>query len=172
MSFSRDYNLARLGNAGDEVRIEADEAERGEIAALAGALSLPCLAATVRLQKDGAAKFHLSYRLEAEVAQACVVTLEPVTSRMDRSFVRELHFRGPGRAAGAAASAELSPDEGEEVEEIGSLHFNLAGPVVEEFLLALDPYPRRPGAEFDPGEDAKDRPESPFAALKSLKPSK
>ena len=173
MSFSRDYNLGRLGAVGDEVRIEASEAERADIAVLAGALSLERFAATVVLKKEGSAKYLLAYTLEAEVTQACVVTLEPVPSRIERGFRRELHFRGTGRHATAMPSTlEISPDENDEVEEIENLHFDLAVPLLEEFLLALDPYPRRPGVEFDPGDEAKARPESPFAALKSLKPSK
>jgi len=173
MSFSRSYNLARLGNTGDTVRLEADADERAVIAAEAGALALESLAASVVLKKEGAATFLLSYTLEAEVAQACVVSLEPVPARIERSFRRELHFRGTGwHAAETPSTLVISPDEGDEVEEIDSLHFDLAAPVLEEFLLALEPYPRRPGVEFDLGEEAKARPESPFAALKSLKPSK
>ncbi len=173
MSFSRLYNLARLGNAGDEVCIEADAAERAGIAVMAGALSLERLAARVVLKKEGAANFLVAYALEADVTQACVVSLEPVVSRIARSFRRELHFRASGRHAIETPSAlEISPDENDEVEEIESLHFDLAGPLLEEFLLALDPYPRRAGVEFDHGEASVAPPESPFAALKSLKPSK
>jgi hypothetical protein len=40
---------------------------------------------------------------------------------------------------------------------------------MEEFLLALDPYPRRPGVAFDPAAAGDPPPESPFAVLKSLK---
>ena len=173
MSFSRSYNLARLGNTGDEVRFEADADERAAIAVLAGALSLERLTVRVGLKKEGAANFLLAYALEAEVTQACVVSLQPVTARIDRSFGRELLFRVGGRHAAAAPSTlEISPDEGDEVEEIESLHFDLATPVIEEFLLALDPYPRALGVQFDPGEEGAARPESPFAALKSLKPNK
>ena len=54
-------------------------------------------------------------------------------------------------------------------EEIESLHYDLAGPVLEEYVLSLDPYPRRPGVEFAPETGPLDRPESPFSVLKSLK---
>jgi uncharacterized metal-binding protein YceD (DUF177 family) len=172
---SRSYNLGRLGNAGDEVHIEADEAQCAAIAAMAGALSLSRFAATAVLTKTASDKFLLSCRLEADVTQACVVTLEAVAAHIERAFSRELHFTGTGRrpAAGSDPGAqELSLDEGEETEEIESLHYDLVGPLLEEFLLALAPYPRCPGVEFDPGQAASLRPESPFAALKSLKSSK
>jgi uncharacterized metal-binding protein YceD (DUF177 family) len=174
---SQAYNLARLGNAGDAVRIEADEGQRAAIAVLAGVLSLPRFAATVALKKTTPTRFLLSYRLEAEVAQACVVTLEPVVAKIDHAFTRELHFSAAPRHRSETAdldlsSGDLSLEETEEPEEIQSLQYDLAGPVIEEFLLSLDPYPRCPGVEFDPGAGATQRPESPFAVLKSLKPSK
>ena len=40
---------------------------------------------------------------------------------------------------------------------------------MEEFLLAIDPYPRAPGVAFQPPEGMADKPESPFAVLKGLK---
>lgn len=174
---SQIYNLARLSNAGDTVRIESDESQRMAIATLAGALALPRFVAGVDLKKNSPTRFLLSYRLEAEVVQACVVTLEPVTTNIDHAFTRELHFSGTGRhpseTAGLDPSGQdLSFEEGDEPEEIESLHYDLAGPALEEFLLALDPYPRCPGVEFDPGVGALVRPESPFAVLKSLKTRK
>jgi uncharacterized metal-binding protein YceD (DUF177 family) len=171
------YNLARLGNAGDAIRVEADESQCAAIAALAGALSLPRFVAQVDLKKTSPSRFLLSYRLEADVVQACVVTLEPVAAKIDHTFTRELHFTAAGRPLPEVADLDLSGhdlslEEGEEPEEIDNMHYDLAGPVLEEFLLALDPYPRCPGVEFDPGAEAVLRPESPFAVLKSLKPSK
>ena len=114
------YNLNRLGNAGDAVRIEADEAQRAAIAGLADLLSLPRFSAAVTLSKTGPAGFRLDYRLEAEVVQACVVTLEPVTSKMDRTFTRELNFIGTNaRRPEEVAELDLSDWEEDELEEIG-----------------------------------------------------
>ena len=87
-----------------------------------------------------------------------------------RDFTRELHFTGTGRWAAPAAEVDLDLPDEEEPEEIESLHYDLAGPLLEEFLLALDPYPRRPGAEFTPQTEPSDGSLSPFAALKALKP--
>jgi hypothetical protein len=169
MSFAHIYNLSRLGHAGDEVRLEADAEQRAAIAVLAQALSLSRFIAIVSLQKTGPSHFSLAYRLDAEVAQACVVTLEPVIAAIDRSFRRELHFTGPVRRPPEVAELELSAPDEEGPEEIDNLHYDLAGPALEEFLLALDPYPRCPGVEFDPGREGDPPPESPFAVLKSLK---
>lgn len=167
---TQSYNLNRLGNAGDEVRIEADESQSLAIAKVAQVLSLPSFVATVKLSKTAPTRYRLDYRLEAEVVQACVVTLEPVTSRIAQGFTRELHFIGTGpRRPAEATELDLSGSDEDEPEDIESLHYDLAGPLLEEFLLALDPYPRAPGVEFAPASEAGQAPESPFAVLKSLK---
>ena len=63
----------------------------------------------------------------------------------------------------------LNPAEEEGPDEIESLHIDLAAPVLEEFALSLDPYPRAPGVEFAAKSPDFDRPDSPFAVLKGLK---
>jgi hypothetical protein len=168
-AITRSYNLGRLGNAGDQVLIEAGEAECAAIAQLAQILSVPRFVADVTLSKLGATRYQLDYRLEADVVQACVVTLEPVAGSVARNFRRELHFIGTGARRPADADLDLSGGDEEEPEEIESLHYDLAGPALEEFLLGLEPYPRRPGVEFDPSQVGDPPPESPFAVLKSLK---
>ena len=165
------YNLGRLGNAGDLVTFAAKDAERALIAKWSGIVSLETFEARVEIAKLAPNRFGLSFLLTAEVTQACVVTLEPVKSRMERRFNRELQFHGPARHRQAPAEpGELVLDSEEEgPEEIESLHYDLAGPVLEEFVLSLEPYPRCPGVEFSPKTDKQDRPDSPFAVLKELK---
>ena len=172
LPLAHDYNLARLGNAGDRVILAANEAERAAIARWSGIVSLDAFEAAVDIRKLAPNRFGLSFHLTAQVTQSCVVTLEPVRSRMDRSFSRELHFSGQLRHK--QVSEDSAPDlvldsEEEGPEEIESLHYDLAGPVLEEFVLSLEPYPRVPGVEFSSRADTQDRPESPFAVLKGLK---
>jgi len=174
LPFSHPYNLARLGNAGDSVRFVADAAQRQAIAGWSGILSLEMFEFAVDISKLAPNRFGLAFHLRADVTQACVVTLEPVSSPMEKDFSRELVFVGttnrrqaPEPAPGAELVLEGDLEEGPE--EIDSLHIDLAGPVLEEFVLSLDPYPRRPGVEFAPQSPASDPRESPFAALKDLK---
>ncbi len=56
-TFAHNYNLGRLGNAGDEVRIAADEPQRAAIAGLAEALAVPRFDVTVTLTKTGGGGF-------------------------------------------------------------------------------------------------------------------
>jgi uncharacterized metal-binding protein YceD (DUF177 family) len=165
---SKIYNLGRLGQAGDEVRFDAQDEERADLARQAGVLEVPKFSARIALKKLSPTRFELSFHLAAEVIQACVVTLEPLLARIEKDFTRELHF-APNLRRAAEKEIVLDPGEDDVPEEIESLHYELAGPLVEEFLLAIDPYPRAPGVEFKPPEEAATRPESPFAVLKGLK---
>jgi len=176
LPLSHIYNLARLGNAGDEVRFAADAAQRAALAKWSGVMSVEAFEIRVEIKKLAANRFGLAFHLNAGVTQACVVTLEPLSSHIDKAFTRELVFvgisrpRNPGRqTAESAPDLVLEGDLEEGPEEIDSLHLDLAGPVLEEFVLALDPYPRKPGVEFAPKNPDSQPPESPFAVLKSLK---
>jgi len=172
LPLSHIYNLARLGNAGDEVRFAADAAQRAGIAKWSGVLAVEKFETRVEIKKLAPNRFGLAFHLVADVTQACVVTLEPVPGHMDRSFTRELVFIGASRHRDVPDSAPdlvLDGDEEEGPEEIDSLHLDLAVPVLEEFALSLDPYPRKPGVEFALKTTEEAPPESPFAVLKSLK---
>jgi uncharacterized metal-binding protein YceD (DUF177 family) len=125
--------------------------------------------ARVEIKKLASNRFGLNVHLAADVIQSCVVSLEPVPGHLERDFSREFIFVGT-RPAETESEAVLDIAEEEGPEEIESLHVDLAAPVLEEFTLALDPYPRRPGAEFTPQIEPSDGSESPFAALKALKP--
>lgn len=161
-------NLARLGQAGDEIQFSASPEERAGLAKLASVLEVSAFAARIQLKKLSPTRFLVSYELDADLVQACVVSLEPVSAHIEKQFRRELHFT-PNLRRPVEGEVTLSPEDEEGPEEIESLHYDLAGPLVEEFLLAIDPYPRAPGVAFTPPEGADEKPESPFAVLKGLK---
>jgi uncharacterized metal-binding protein YceD (DUF177 family) len=171
LPLSHSTNLARLGNAGDTVTFAADEAQRAAIAKWSGVLSLERLEVTVAIAKLGATRFGLDFTLAADVTQACVVTLEPVPAQIAHHFRRDLLFTGPLRHKleddDSEVVLDLAKEEGPE--EIQSLHYDLAVPVLEEYVLSLEPYPRRPGVAFTPQSQPSEAPESPFAVLKGLK---
>ncbi len=175
LPLSQVYNLARLGNAGDVVEIVAHAAQRVAIARWADVLSLENFAARVEIRKIAPTRFGLHFVLKADVTQACVVTLEPVPALLEHSFSRELEFTGQ-TARRKPSEPESVPEvvldslEDEGPEQIESLHYDLAGPLLEEFVLVLEPYPRCPGVAFEPPGEGLEPPESPFAVLKGLKP--
>ena len=170
LPFSLIYNLNRLGQAGDEVTFSASEAEREALARHVEALGVSRFEVRVLLRKVSPNHFALAFDLTAEITQACVVTLEPLAARLHRDFSRELVFQPAlRRTEKAEKDVTIAPDDDDAPEEIESLHYDLAGPLVEEFVLGVDPYPRAPGVEFQAPIEASGKPENPFAVLKTLK---
>jgi uncharacterized metal-binding protein YceD (DUF177 family) len=100
-------------------------------------------------------------RLHSRLTRECVVTLEEFeTSTADRFTV---HFVPEGHAGG-----DDDPDSPDEIAYRG-LEVDLGEAAVEQLALALDPYPRKPGAVL-PAEAAE--PEAhPFEALARLRRS-
>ena len=172
LPLSHNYNLARLGNAGDTVTFTADADQRAAIARWSGVVSVEALETRVDVRKLASTRFGLAFHLTADVTQSCVLTMEQVKSHLEHKFDRELHFIGGSiRHKTPESGPELVLDAGleEGPEEIQSLHYDLAVPVLEEYTLSLEPYPRASGVEFGVKTDPEERPQSPFAVLKGLK---
>ena len=120
----------------------------------------------VQLKKLSSDRFELAFDLKADLVQACVVSLAEVPAHIEKHFLRELYFNPALRRAELEAEIPLDDDL---PEEIDSLHYDLAGPLIEEFILSLEPYPRAPGVEFHAPGEGGPAPENPFAVLKGLK---
>jgi uncharacterized metal-binding protein YceD (DUF177 family) len=164
----REFDLGRLSDAGTEIVLSPTEQERVVLAEWAEVCSIEAFKATIELKRITLGSFRYEARIEADLAQNCVVTLEPVASRIDKTFSRELHLTQVTRHG---LVEELTPGAGDDdvPEEIDSPRYDVAGPVLEEFSLAIDPYPRAPGAAFESAPEAEDEADNPFAVLKRLK---
>ena len=169
LPFSHFYNLNRLGQAGDEVRFHATEAERLALAGFAGVPRVDEFSGQIDLKKLAPNRFALDFSMTADICQSCVVTLADVPAHIERRFQRELHFSPALRRPPDGTPTEELPLEDDLPEEIDTLHYDLAAPLIEEFVLAIDPYPRAPGVAFEPPQTGEEPPESPFAVLKGLK---
>ncbi len=166
----RIYNLGRLGSAGDEVVVSANTAELVQLAHWGSVRSVESFSAKIDLRRLSSSRFSYDAVLQTEIVQDCVVTLEPVRSVLKRRTRRELHLAETSRfpADGDVVVDPVSDDD-DVREEIASLHYDLAAPLLEELVLAIDPYPRAPGVAFAAPPDPATKPESPFAVLKNLK---
>jgi uncharacterized metal-binding protein YceD (DUF177 family) len=144
--------------------------------------SLPALAAelglgglrklrlTGRLVPEGARDWRLEGALGATVTQACVITAEPVTTRLDEPVLRRYVADMP-----APEAEEMEMPEDDSLEPLPD-RLDLRALTLEALALALPQYPRAPGAALGsavfaaPGvapmtdEDAK-----PLAGLAALK---
>lgn len=169
--FERVFDLNRLSEAGEEFMLEANSAELAALASWAGVDAVARFVARIELSRKAINRFLYEAKLEADLTQTCGVTLEPVVSHLDRIFTRELLLTRQGRHAALLESEPLAPADDDGPEEISSPHFDLAGPALEEFTLAIDPYPRAPGVAFDSAGDEAGTPDNPFSVLKRLKTS-
>ena len=98
--------------------------------------------------------------------QACVVSLEPVPSKVSSTIKRR--YRLAPRLGRKAKIEDISPADDDEPELLEVSVIDLYAPLLEEMALGVNPYPRAPGVAFTAREEGEAR-ESPFAALKNLK---
>ncbi|SFR44538.1 YceD family protein [Litoreibacter janthinus] len=118
----------------------------------------------------GRSDWRLDARLGATVVQPCVVTLEPVTTRIEEPFARQYlsDWQPP-----TEAEAEM---DGDDTSEPLPESVDIAEIAAEVLALAVPPYPRAEGASLhqvdftEPGSDPlTDDDVKPFAALAALK---
>jgi uncharacterized metal-binding protein YceD (DUF177 family) len=171
--FSRIVTPDRLGAPKVVESLEASPAERAAVARRLGILAVDRLAAELTVTNLGDRLFRVEGRWEAAVQQACVVTLEPVPARLEGRL--EASYEAGGDAgSGAGDEVLVDPEAEDPAEVLPAEGVDLGELVVQELAVALDPYPRAPGAElpaeYQPSGSAEDQ--GPFAALKALKVKK
>lgn len=161
LPFSEPVRLHQIG-AGLNRTLSPDPAARARIVKALDLASLDRFEADVSVTPT-ATGWTMTGRLRAEAVQTCGVTLEPLPVVIDASF------SVPLAEAGADTDDEIvisMDDESPDLVEDGQI--DLGQYVVEQLALRLDPFPRKPGAEFvqpeEPGEV------SPFSVLKTFKP--
>ena len=162
MEFSRLAETDNLPATGSVHEIAAEPAERAALAERFSLLALDRLEARVRLTPLAGDLVRLDAELTADVVQECVVTLEPIATRVEDHFT--LLYGGTEEAAQVVLSGEA-----ELVEPLSDGAIDIGEAVAQQLSLALDPFPRAPGAEAPAPEPGDDPPASPFAALAKLK---
>lgn len=157
--FSRLVPLARIPEAGREERLRASPAECDALARRFGIEGVGRLEADLVLRPEPGGVITVAGRLSADVVQACVVSLDPVPQTVDEDVT--LRLLPPGE--------EPSDDpEGPDDIPIEGDAIDLGEAMAEQLALALDPYPRAPGAVL-PGGEGTQAPRGAFAALASLR---
>ncbi|GGL74443.1 YceD family protein [Wenxinia marina] len=153
-----------------DVSLEPDAAGRAAVADALGIRGVRKLRFAGRLDPEGRRDWRLEATLGATVVQDCVVTLEPVVTRIDDPVTRRYleSWQEP-----TGEEVEMPDDD-----EAGPLpaSLDLAEVMIEALALALPLYPRAEGVEevdltvTEPGaapiesEEAK-----PFAGLQALR---
>lgn len=165
--WSAPLRLSQAQRGVQTIHLAADAPARARVARL---LDLPALdrlegEVTVTPWLDGVA---VRARWSAELQQTCSVTAEPLDVALSGDFHVRVVPVGSRAAPSAAAEVSLDPEAEDPPDVLEGDALDLGGYLVEALALELDPFPRAPGAEFQPPEES-DEP-SPFAALAALKP--
>ena len=137
--FSRPERVDTIGAEPRDVAIEAAADERRALAARFDVVGIDRLAATFTMQRD-AVGIVLAGRVEGTVTQACSATGDPLAVRLDEPVA--LRFVEPHRGPD---EAELGGDAIDTIEIEGDA-IDLGEVAAETLALALDPFPRSPGA--------------------------
>lgn len=162
-------NVLRLPKNGLPVVIDADEAQRAELAEEHGLVSVERFHADLMVTAWKRNGVKVEGKVEADITQTCVVTLDPLRNAIrepiDAVFLPEDSKLG---REGFNTGGEILIDaEGPDSPETFSGDSIDVGALAEEFFgLAIDPYPRKPGAVLPGGTDdgGPHEPEGPLQA--------
>ena len=161
-------NVAQIPDGGLHREIEADAPTRAVMAETAGLRDIASVRAAFDLSRRSGGSVHVAGRVLAKVGQTCVVTLEPIESEIDEEV--DLIFAPTDEIA---PQIDVDDDDGENAvaeppEPIENGMIDLGRLAADVLYLAIDPYPRKQGAVFEPQVAAVDPEDHPFAALKAL----
>jgi uncharacterized metal-binding protein YceD (DUF177 family) len=180
--------MSRSGSAPERLRVAAlrnntpttfdirpDDEARAALASELGLLGLRKLRLAGEIRPEGRDSWRLVATLGATVTQPCVVTLAPVTTRIDEEIERLWRPDEDLSVAGEGSEIEVPDDDAEPLPDV----IDLREVISEALSLALPLYPHAEGAaeasgalaaeaEAEAAADAEERP-NPFAALAGLK---
>lgn len=160
-------NVMRLPAKGLAVRLEADEAQRAALAAAHGLLAVERFGFELTVKPWQRQGVHVTGKVSASIVQSCVVTLAPVAARIEED-VSALYVPEGSRLdrlpeiQGGEMILEAESADPPETFQGNSID---VGAAAEEFFsLAVDSYPRAPGAAL-PAETASRQEEEPKGPL-------
>ena len=145
----------------------ADEAARVSIATLLDLPAMHRLEATLTLKPwlDGG---ELRGKWSASVTYLCGISLDEFEKSLEGAFTVKMVVAGSPNAPTEESELAAEPDAPDPPDVLESDVVDLAAYVVEHLALEVDPFPRKPGVQFEAPLEP-DEP-SPFAALAQFKP--
>jgi uncharacterized metal-binding protein YceD (DUF177 family) len=163
-------NVVQIPDTGLHRDLEADRAAREAMAEVGGLREVLSASASLDVTPKNGGRFHVTGHVRARIGQTCVVTLDPIENEIDEPI--DLVFAPPEQIPDLS---ELVDEATESVKEIPDPPepiirgvIDLGRLATDALFLAVDPYPRRLDAVFEPPVEATDPNDHPFAALKAL----
>jgi uncharacterized metal-binding protein YceD (DUF177 family) len=163
--------VAQIPDTGLHRDIEADQATRNAMAEVGGLREVLFAQASLDVTPMSGGRYHVAGHVRARIGQTCVVTLDPIENDIDEPI--DLIFAPPDQIPQLADLVDEAAESDEEIpdppEPIENGIIDLGRVATDALYLAVDPYPRKPDAVFEPLVEADDPEDHPFAALKALK---
>jgi uncharacterized metal-binding protein YceD (DUF177 family) len=144
--FRRLYDIARLPAGGDQETLEATAEEREALARRFGLDALTALTATLKIARTTSSTIKVSGFARAAIEQTCVLTLQPFATVLDLHL--EEVFR-TARGGGGRLQAVEAFEEDDAPLVVGQ-SIDLGELVAQELGMSIDPWPKAPGAAFEP----------------------
>ncbi len=174
--FTHVIDVDRLTADGTHLVLTPDADELKRIAEAYGLAGLEGFTADLEVRRWRKSGAFVTGHLTATLEQVCVVTLEAFRAPFDETFERSF-VPAAGRVRNEDVferEIEVDFDAPDPPDEFENNRLDVGSVVCEQFALALDPFPRSPGAElpseYAPSEDEEEEPAaSPFDALRKLK---
>jgi hypothetical protein len=149
-------NVARLPQKGMPVSIEADAKQRARLAEDHGLIAVGRYRADLLVEPWKRHGIKVTGTVEADIVQECVVTLEPLDNKIAEEVQAVFLPEGSklGRQGFHVGGEMLLDADGPDSPETFSGDTIDVGALAEEFFtLAIDPYPRKPGASLRVAND-------------------
>lgn len=163
--------VAQIPETGLHRDIEAGPAVREAMAEVGGLREILSANASLDVMPQSGGRFHVSGRVRARIGQTCVVTLDPILNDIDEAI--DLIFAPPEQIPELSDLVDEAAESDVEIpdppEPIVNGVIDLGRLATDALFLAVDPYPRRSDAVFEPPIEAVDPEAHPFAVLKALK---
>jgi len=151
--------------------VKFSDTEMTVIASIMSAVSVKKMRIMGKISPSGAKDWILKATVGATVIQTCVVTLDPVQTRVDTPIT--LIFAADYQVDSGDSVAEMTTDEN--IEPLTDV-IDLTSIAIEAVALALPDYPKSPDAQLeistfaaDGVKPMTDADTKPFASLASLK---
>jgi uncharacterized metal-binding protein YceD (DUF177 family) len=170
--FSRPFTVDRLHDKPFHEPIEANEDERAALAKRLNIVGIKSFEADLTLLRAGDV-VGVTGKLKATVVQNCVVTLEDFTSKVEEEIQSYYIEAAKASRHTPKTEEEISLEDEHSPEPIPANGAIDLGEIAAQYLsLSLDPYPRKPGAEFKPPSGDGDEKRNPFAVLAEFRNKK
>ncbi len=164
--------VTQIPDTGLHREFEADQAARKAMAEVGGLREVLSASASLDVVPKSGGRVHVTGHVRARIGQTCVVTLDPIENEIDEPI--DLIFAPPEQIPDLSDLVDEAAESDTEIpdppEPIINGVIDLGRIATDALFLAVDPYPRRPDAVFQPLVEAADPEDHPFAALKALRP--